>query len=70
MKHLLFICFFVKCLSVPSESMNLKDLGQSAVDIAIGVAEKVPDAIPSAEDLFQLGINGLAGYPFETVIST
>lgn len=53
--------------SIPIESFNLQDIGKSATDVAKGVIEKIPDAIPSPEDLFQAGKNLIAGYPFEQV---
>lgn len=62
---LLFV--FVCVLYAPTEAFNLKNIGESAVNIAKGVAEKFPATIPSAEDLFQLGKNAIAGYPFEKV---
>lgn len=66
MKYFLIILLICK-LCAPSESVKLKDLGKSAADIVTGVVEKLPDAIPSAENLFQFGKNVLAGYPFEMV---
>lgn len=61
-------------LYAPTETFNLKDvgrsavnLGTSAVNIAKGVAEKIPDVIPSADDFFQSTKNLIAGYPFEKV---
>lgn len=66
MKYFLLILLIFK-FHAPSESLKLKDLRKSAVNIVSGVAEKIPDAIPSAEDLFQFGKNLLAGYPFEMV---
>lgn len=64
-----FVLLVIQAFS-PSDSLNLKDIGKSAVDAAKGIAEKIPDAIPSTEDLFQLGKNAIAGYPFEKVCST
>lgn len=52
-----------------TESLNLMDIGRSATDVAKGVLEKIPDAIPKPEDLFQAGKNLIAGYPFEQVFS-
>lgn len=66
MKYFLIILLICK-LNAPSESLKLKDVGQSAVDILTGVVEKIPDAIPSAADLVQFGKNMLTGYPFEMV---
>lgn len=64
----LFLILFVVCkFSIPIESFNLQDIGKSATDVAKGVLEKIPDAIPSPEDLFQAGKNLIAGYPFEQV---
>lgn len=66
MKYFLVFLFVLQAFST-SESLNLSDIGKSAVDAAKGIAEKIPDAIPSAEDLFQLGKNAIAGYPFQKV---
>lgn len=66
MKYFLLILLFFE-LYAPNESIKLEDLGQSAMNIATGVIEKLPDAIPSAEDLFQFGKNVLTGYSFEMV---
>lgn len=66
MKYFLIILLICE-LHAPSEPLKLKDLGKSAADIVTGVVEKLPDAIPSAEDLFQFGKNVLTGYPFEMV---
>lgn len=62
---LVFLLIFT--LYSPSESLNLRSLGQSTVDVVTGVAKKIPDVIPSPEDLFQTGKNLIAGYPFEKV---
>lgn len=52
-----------------TESLDLMDIGRSAQDVAKGIIEKIPDAIPKPEDLFQTGKNLIAGYPFEQVFS-
>lgn len=52
-----------------TESLDFKDIGRSATDVAKGIIEKIPDAIPKPEDLFQTGKNLIAGYPFEQVFS-
>lgn len=64
---LFLILLVVYKFSIPIESFNLQDIGKSATDVAKGVIEKIPDAIPSPEDLFQAGKNLIAGYPFEQV---
>lgn len=69
MKYLVFILLIFR-LHAPSESLKITDLGKSALDIATGVIEKIPDSIPSPENLFQFGKNVLAGYPFEMVRSS
>lgn len=67
MKCLLLFLFIFKFYST-TESFDLQDIGKSATDVAKGIIEKIPDAIPSPEDLFQSGKNLIAGYPFEQVI--
>lgn len=65
---LFLILLVVYTFSIPpTESFNLQDIGKSVGDVAKGVIEKIPDAIPSPEDLFQAGKNLIAGYPFEQV---
>lgn len=62
-----FLLFLLVSYYSPAESLSLKNVGKSAIDVVKGVAEKIPDVIPSGEDLFQYGKNILAGYPFEKV---
>lgn len=50
-----------------AEPIDLQEIGKSVTDIAKGVIEKIPDAIPAPEDIFQAGKNLIAGYPFEQV---
>lgn len=42
-----------------------KDISKSAIDATTGVIKKIPDVIPSPEDLFQSAKNVVAGYPFD-----
>lgn len=66
-----FIVIFIYILHLfaTSEPLNLKDIGKSATDVAKGIIEKIPDAIPKPDDIFQAGKNLIAGYPFEQVFS-
>ncbi|XP_055296585.1 uncharacterized protein LOC129565592 [Sitodiplosis mosellana] len=64
---LFFLVFTLYTTTV--EPLDLGDIGKSATDVAKGVLEKIPDAIPKPEDLFQAGKNLIAGYPFEQVFS-
>lgn len=66
MKSWLVFLFICK-LCLTTESLDFQEIGKSVTDIAKGVIEKIPDAIPSPEDLFQSGKNLIAGYPFEQV---
>lgn len=66
MKYFLLVLLVCK-LYAPTESLSLKNIGKSTIDVTKGVLEKIPDVIPSAEDLFQSGKNLIAGYPFEKV---
>lgn len=66
MKYFLLVLLVCK-FNAPVESLSLKNIGKSAIDVVKGVAEKIPDVIPSGEDLFQYGKNIIAGYPFEKV---
>lgn len=51
--------------SVHCLSFGIRDIGKSLIDTGKGVIDKVPDVIPSADTLFQLGKNAIAGYPFD-----
>ena len=54
---------------VRGQSFGVGDIVQSAKDAVTGVAAKIPDAIPSAEDMFQSAKNLIAGYPFDAAFS-
>ncbi|KAJ6640105.1 Vitellogenin-1 [Pseudolycoriella hygida] len=61
---------FVLCSSVLLQSgivwANIfTSVAKSTVDIASGVAQKIPESIPSPEALFSSSKNLLVGYPFE-----
>ncbi|XP_055296584.1 vitellogenin-1-like [Sitodiplosis mosellana] len=66
MKYFLLVLLVCK-LYAPTESLSLTNIGKSVVDITKGVAGKIPDVIPSAEDVFQSTKNLIAGYPFEKI---
>lgn len=66
MKHFLLLLLVFKFYT-STETLDLADIGKSAADVAKGVLEKIPDAIPKPEDIFQAGKNLIAGYPFEQV---
>lgn len=65
----LFVIFTIFISALPRDNFvaaNLfKDVAKSSVDIASGVAKKIPDAIPSPDAIFSASKNLLAGYPFE-----
>lgn len=61
---------FVLCLSVLlrsklASSNILTDAAKSGLDIVSGVAQKIPDSIPSGDAIFSASKNLIAGYPFE-----
>lgn len=66
MKYFLVV-LFIFALYSPTESLSLKNIGKSAVDVAKGVVEKIPDAIPSFDTLLQGSKNLIVAYPFEKV---
>lgn len=66
MKYFLLLLLVFK-LYTTTETLDLADIGKSATDVAKGIIEKIPDAIPKPEDIFQAGKNLIAGYPFEQV---
>lgn len=68
MKYVLLVLFLALFYS-NADSLDLKDIGKSAVDVAKGVVDKIPDVIPKPEDIFQGGKNLIAGYPFEQIFS-
>lgn len=59
------ILFLVYADNVIGLSLKLPDIGRAVIDTGVGVVSKVPDVIPRPEDLFQLGKNAIAGYPFD-----
>lgn len=66
MKYFLAI-FLLFNLYLSSECLSFGGLGKSAIDVTKGIAERIPDAIPSPEFLFESGKNVIAGYPFAHV---
>ncbi|XP_031628400.1 vitellogenin-2-like [Contarinia nasturtii] len=68
MKYILLLLLVFKFYTT-TETLDLSDVGKSAVDVAKGVIDKIPDSIPKPEDLFQAGKNLIAGYPFQQVFS-
>lgn len=68
--HLVFVLILYSCHFIANaESSILKDISQSAVDTTKGVLEKIPDVIPSPEDIFQSAKNLIAGYPLDIAAS-
>lgn len=58
------------CVFRSSELLSLKNIGKSgkfAVDVVKGIVEKIPDAIPSTEELLQSGKNLIVGYSFDKI---
>lgn len=57
--------------SVANIGTSVVNIGLSAVNIGVnavmGVADKIPEVIPSAEVFFQSAKNLIVGYPFEQV---
>lgn len=66
MKYFLLFLLIFKCYA-PIESFVLTNIGKSVTGVTKGIAEKIPDVIPSPADLFQYSKNVIAGYPFEVV---
>lgn len=46
-------------------SFGIKDIGKSIADASKGIANKIPDVIPSPDEFFQSAKNVIAGYPFD-----
>lgn len=46
-----------------------KDLAVLAKDVTVGVAEKIPDAIPSFDDIVDFSKQTFAGLPFQAALS-
>lgn len=61
------LILLVFTLHPAAEPLDLLNIGRSAVDLATGIIEKIPDVIPSKEALFQYSKNVVAGYPVEKV---
>lgn len=49
--------------------INIPDISKSLVDIASGVAQKIPESIPSPDAIFSASKNLIAGYPIELALS-
>lgn len=68
-KMKVFLVFAIVCSllgdNVHGVSFGIRDFGRSTLDTGIGIAKKVPDLIPTPDAFFQLGINAIAGYPFD-----
>ena len=62
-----FLLFLLVFKLYTAEPLDLSDISKSAADVAKGVIQKIPDAIPTPEEFFQTGKNLIAGYPFEQV---
>lgn len=63
------LCLLLLKFSTSTESLDLKNIGKSVVDVTKGVASKIPDVIPSPGAIFEYSKNVIAGYPFELVSS-
>ena len=50
-----------------TEAIDFSGLGQSVVDISKGFAQHIPDSIIKPQELFEVGKNVIAGYPFNQV---
>lgn len=48
-------------------SSKIGDIGSSVINATIGNVLKIPEVIPSPEDIFQSAKNLFAGYPFDIV---
>lgn len=46
-------------------SSKIGEIGQSVINATIGNILKIPEVIPSPEDIFQSAKNLIAGYPFD-----
>lgn len=49
----------------PIDKFNPLHLGSSVGDTVNGLISKIPSLVPSADTIFQVGKNVLAGYPVE-----
>lgn len=56
---------FSSQLHVNSLEINFSDISKSVTDTTNGILSKLPDVIPSPDDLFQSTKNVIAGYPFD-----
>lgn len=48
---------------------KITEISKSVVDVATGVAKKIPESIPSPEAIFSTSKNVIAGYPIEVALS-
>lgn len=62
------LCFALLTLALSeprADGISASDIGKSIVSVAKGIASKIPDVIPSTEELLQTGKNIIVGYPFD-----
>lgn len=67
----IILLIFTFYSTIESNMFDFKTIGlygQSAVNLTGSVIKKIPDFIPSPQELFEGGKNLIAGYPFEVVI--
>lgn len=61
--------FYSVSESLTFQTFNVKDIAESSVAAAVGNLKKIPDIIPSPEDVLQSGKNLIVGLPFQEALS-
>lgn len=73
MKISIFLFYCAATITLPYSQAGfgdtLKDVGKLGVNVGKGIAKKVPDLIPTAENLYQIPKQALLGLPFELLLS-
>lgn len=59
----------VASLSLEGVKNKTEDVAKLAGNVAKGVVEKIPDLIPTPENLYNIGKQTLVGLPFELLIA-
>lgn len=56
-------------VNILCQQISLGSVISSAIDTTVGAAKQFPDTIPSLGELANLGVNVVAGYPFEIALT-
>lgn len=61
--------FYSVSESISLETFNLGNIAKSTIDVTVGNLQKIPDILPSPQDVFQSGKNLILGLPIQEALS-